>query len=188
MGDFDEVWFFSFPYAGDYESTMAGPGAFWCNSPPIKGTEHCRRRFVVMGFSMERGVDCMLENFGHRAESIMKRVYELHGKRENMWERFTRYDKTAPGQANVGTMHFAPNSVKDYDWGNKTPVASFCDDWLTYPSLRGVSRTVNCADWGNGDMRAHHLWWFNRLPKSPGETDGVSNNWWEYVVDPNLVR
>jgi hypothetical protein len=186
-GDFDEVWFFSFPYAGDYESTMAGPGAFWCNSPPVPNTEGCRRRLVMMGFNYERGVDTMLENFGHRTESIMSRVYETLSTGENMWHRFTRYDKTSPGQAECGNVHFAPNSDRDYDWGNPRPVPSTCDDWLTYPNLPGVARTVTAADWGGGDMRLHHRWWLSHLPRVDGVTDGVSNNWWSYVVDPNLV-
>jgi hypothetical protein len=188
MGEFDEVWFFSFPFAGHYESTMAGPGAFWCNSPPVQGTERMPRRFVMMGFSYERGIGEMLENFGHRSESIMKHVYEIRGTGRNMWDLFKQYDKTHPGEAQVGLMHFAPNSVQDYDWGNTTPVTSYCDDWLTYPALPGKARTVTCADWGDGDIRRHHIWWFQHLPKAPGETDDVSNNWWRYIVDPNQVQ
>jgi hypothetical protein len=30
--------------------------------------------------------------------------------------------------------------------------------------------------------RAHHIWWFSHIPKIPGETDGISNNWWEYIA------
>lgn len=187
QGNFDEVWFFSFPFAGDYESTMAGPGAFWCNSPPVPNTGHGRRRFVIMAFNYERGVDCMLENFGHRTESIVSRVYDNLSRGENMWQRFTRYDLVAPGRAECGNVHFAPNSTQDYDWGNPRPVVSFCDDWLTYPELPGRARTVTCAEWGNGDQREHHLWWLSHLPKAEGETGGVSNNWWRYVVDLNLA-
>ena len=183
--EFDEVWFFSFPFAGDYESIMVGPGAFWCNSPPVPGTDHCRSRFVMMGFNYERGVDCMLENFGHRTESIMRRVYADLPPRMNAWARFIQYDQSHPGQAQCGNVHFAPNSEKDYDWGNKRPVTSYCDDWFTYPELPGNARTVTSADWGNGDMRKHHLWWFEHLPKVDGTTEGVANNWWHYVVDPN---
>ena len=62
----DEVWLFAFPYAGYYESTMCGRDAFDCNSPPVKGTEHSPRRFVIMGFSYEREVGTMLEDLGHR--------------------------------------------------------------------------------------------------------------------------
>jgi hypothetical protein len=48
---YDEVWIMGFPYAGLYESTMGGAGAFWCNAPPIANTASCPRRFVVMGFN-----------------------------------------------------------------------------------------------------------------------------------------
>jgi hypothetical protein len=85
-------------------------------------------------------------------------------------------------------MHYAPNSLTDYDWGNATPVRSNCDDWLNFPDFKGTWRTVDCRDWGSGDMRAHHKWWFRRLPRAFGSTDGISNNWWLYGVDPNLVR
>lgn len=187
-GELDEAWFMSFPYAGDYESTMVGRGAFWCNSPPVPGTEHCRGRFVVMAFNYERGVDCMLENFGHRTESIMSRVFRNHPREQNLWDLFTRYDQAAPGQAHCGNVHFAPSSQRDYDWGNRRPVHSFCDNWHRFPDLSGPGRTVECSEWGGGDMRAHHLWWLGHLPHVAGETFGVSNNWWQYIVDPNLVR
>ncbi len=186
-GEFDEVWFFSFPYAGDYESTMVGRNAFWCNSPPVPETGHCSGRFVIMAFNYERGVDCMLENFGHRVESIMRRVFAAHPPQQNLWDLFTRYDQTHPDQAHCGNVHFAPNSERDYDWGNPRPVISYCDDWLTFPELPGRARWVDCREWGGGDMRLHHLWWLSHLPCVSGETFGVSNNWWSYVIDPNLV-
>ncbi|HXD12310.1 MAG TPA: hypothetical protein VN653_19725, partial [Anaerolineales bacterium] len=63
--EIDEVWAFNFPHAGFYESIMGGPGAFWCNAPPLKSTEASIRRFVIMGFSYERGVGEMLEDMGH---------------------------------------------------------------------------------------------------------------------------
>lgn len=187
-GEFDEVWFFAFPHSGDYESTMVGRGAFWCNSEPVPNTAHCRRRFVIMGFNYERGVDCMLENFGHRTESIMRRVFERHPPGQNLWDLFIRYDQVAPGGAHCGNVHFAPSSARDYDWGNRRPVHSFCDNWYRFPDLSGPGRTVDCSEWGGGDMRAHHLWWLKHLPHVPGSTFGVDNNWWQYIVDPNTVR
>src|SRR5512143_688294 len=72
---YDEVWVMAFPYAGMYESTMGGAGAFWCNAPPIANTASCPRRFVVMGFSYERQVGEMLHSYNHRAESIMAKVF-----------------------------------------------------------------------------------------------------------------
>ena len=181
-GDFDEVWFFSFPYAGEYESIMGGPGGFWCNAPAIKNTDRFKRRFVMMGFNLERGVDCMLENFGHRAESIMTELYKRRGNKQDMWKLFTQYEQQNPGDAQCGWMHYAPNSVRDYDWGNTTPVTSYCDDWYTYPELPRQGKTMDTKTWGGGDMRAHHLWWFEHIPKTTGETDGISNNWWEYIA------
>jgi hypothetical protein len=183
----DEVWLFAYPWAGYYESIMAGPGAFWCNAPPLSRTEHCSRRFVVMGFNYERGVGEMLEDLGHRAESILGKVFEGKKGEANLWERFTRYDQTHPGRAEVGNVHFAPNSQRDYDWGNYRKVPSRCDNWYRFPDLNGAPRQVNCAEWGNGDIRLHHLWWFRHFPHILGETQGISQNWWEYVADPNRV-
>lgn len=212
-GHLDEVWLFGFPYAGYHESIMVGPGAFWCNSPPLalepmnqfrgrfmrRVAPSCQRRFVIMGFNYEREVGCMLEDLGHRAESIMAQVYarspaESTGQvsagtipEPTLWERFSRYDLIAPGHAAVGNMHFAPNSTHDYDWGNRRKVLSDCDDWLRYPDLRGSCRLVDCHDWGEGDMRLHHLWWFERLPHASGSSERVSHNWWSYIADPNNV-
>jgi hypothetical protein len=187
-GLIDEVWLFGFPYAGFYESLMVGPGAFWCNSPPLERTTGISRRFVIMGFNYERGVGPMLESFGHRVESHLKHTWRRKHGQDNLWKQFILYDKQAPGQANCGWMHYAPNSLTDYDWGNTTFVRSNCDDWLNFPNFQGTYRNVNCGDWGNGDMRAHHKWWFERLPNAPGETHGIANNWWWYGVDPNVVR
>lgn len=186
-GEIDEAWFLSFPYSGDYESFMIGRDAFWCNAPPLGGTGHCRGRFVVMCFNYERDVGCMLENFGHRVESIMAQVYRGHARGENLWERFIRYDKLAPGRAECGNVHFAPNSACDYDWGNRRTVPSACDSWLDFPDLSAPARLVDSREWGGGDMRAHHLWWLAHLPHAAGMVDGVFANWWRYIVDPNLV-
>ncbi len=183
----DEVWLLGFPYCGYYESIMAGPNALWCNAPALQGTEHASRRFVIMGFNYERGVGEMLENLGHRAESMMSKIYSVASKEANLWERFTRYDLKNPGLAECGNVHFAPNSVKDYDWGNPRQVPSRCDTWLNFPNLNGTPRSVNCRDWGNGDIRAHHQWWFQHFPHVSGSINGVSMNWWEYVIDPNKV-
>ena len=73
--EIDEVWIFNFPYAGFPESVMGGQGAFWCNNDPLASTTSCARRFIIMGFSYERGVGEMLESFGHRSESMVSAVF-----------------------------------------------------------------------------------------------------------------
>lgn len=186
--EIDEVWVFNFPHAGFYESIMAGPDAFWCNAPPLRNTDSAGRRFVIMGFSYERGVGEMLENLGHRVESIMQKTFERVMPPNNLWERFCRYDKVSPGNAALGNVHFAPNSDRDYDWGNPSTVLSECDDWLyNFPNFRGVRRMVTASDWGNGDTREHHRWWLMHLPKTAGRMSGIHNNWWQYVMNPNNV-
>ena len=184
-GEIDEMWLWGFPYAGFWESTMAGQGAYFCNSPPVEGIRTARL-FVVMGFNYERGVGEMLESFGHRVESILRHVYGSWEPRQtHAWNRFTLYDKVARGRAGCGNVHFAPNSTRDYDWGNRRVVWSTCDDWLDYPRLTGQRRRVNCEEWGGGDIRAHHRWWLRHLPHAPGRSEGKLNNWWAYVTDFN---
>jgi len=186
--EIDEAWVFNFPHAGFYESIMAGPGAFWCNAPPLTNTAASQRRFVIMGFSYERGVGEMLENMGHRAESIMEKTFENIRGEDNLWKRFTRYEKTHSGRAALGNVHFAPNSDRDYDWGNRSIVLSECDDWLhNFPNFKGVTRKVTAADWGNGDIREHHKWWMSHFPKIKGSKNGIDYNWWQYIANPNNV-
>lgn len=184
----DEVWIFGFPHAGFYESTMGGPGAFWCNAPPLANTSASKRRFVVMGFSYERGIGEMHEAYGHRAESIMEKTFSKLSGEANLWNRFVRYEKTSPGKAACGNIHFAPNSQMDYEWGNMTPVKSECYDWLlNFPNFKGDIRTVDATEWGGGEIRAHHKWWFNHFPRTVGRKNGIHNNWWQYVVSPQNV-
>jgi hypothetical protein len=187
-GAVDETWLFAFPYAGFYESIMGGPEPFWCNAPPLEKTEAAGRRFVIMGYNYQRGVGEMLENLGHRAESIMDYVFRHKKGEDNLWKRFARYDKTNPGAAEVGLMHFAPNSTKDYEWGNTTKVKSRAHTWKKFPNLDGEPQTVDHATWGKGDIRAHHRWWFEHLPHVTGGQAGVAYNWWKYIIDPNTVR
>lgn len=186
-GELDEVWVWGPPYAGLWESTMVGRGAYWCNSDPLDGLA-CRRPFIVMGFNYERGVGEMLESFGHRAESMLARAFgswrEWGGSEDHAWDRFTAYDAVAPGRAGCGNVHFAPNSTRDYEWGNPAPVWSTCDTWPDYPHAAERRREVDCREWGNGDIRAHHRWWLAHLPRSAGETHGLRNDWWSYLAAP----
>lgn len=183
-GTIDEVWLFGMPYAGFYESIMVGPGAFFVNAPPLNAAG-AERAFIIMGFNYQRGVGEMLEAFGHRAEFVLGRVFQPTAGDANLWARFTRYDKLFPGQAECGTVHYAPNSQIDYDWGNPAFVPSRCRNWLNFPDLSGAPVLVNCAEWGDGDIRKHHTWWLSLFPHWTGKTNGISWNWWRYVVDPS---
>ena len=142
-----------------------------------------------MALNPERGLDCALESFGHRSESILTRVYGSWNSGTNiqhLWDKFTRYQKIAPGLAACGNVHYPPNGVADYDYGNTNYVVSFADDWLlNYPNFRGATRRFNGAEW-NFDHHLYLKWWFGHMPHKPGRySDGKLNNWWGYLVDFN---
>jgi|GEM_PF-193999 len=189
-GEIDEVLVQGAPYFGYWESTMAGYGGYWCNSRPQQQVASSKI-FVIMGFNYERYIGEMLENYGHRSESILWRVYgSWEPVPTHAWNRFTLYDLVAPGNAACGNVHFAPNSESDYDWGNPRYVWSTCSDWLNnYPNLTGAKVWVNCTEWGNGDIRAHHRWWLRHFPHVAGSVTeyGMTrlNNWWEYTQNFN---
>lgn len=186
--EIDEVWLMGYPYAGFYEAAMGGPNPFWLTGPSIPNTEQSLRRFVVMGFDFSQDLGGMLEAFIHRAEATMFKAYEAHPPRINMWKKFTAIDKTSPQMAGVGTAHFAPNSMSDYDWKNSRYVLSSCDDWYNYPNLNGTVKTVNHTEWGYGSRIEHHKWWLKHLPHGVDKTDGIYNNWFHYVMTPDWVR
>ena len=186
-GSIDEVWLMGFPYAGFRESRMGGPGAFFCNGEVLLNIP-TSRRFDIMGFSYQRWVGEMFESMSHRAESIMNQVFRNTSGTANFWQRFTLYDVIAPGNSEVGSVHYAPNSQIDYDWGNSRNVLSRCSNWYSFPDLSGQPVNVNCSEWGNGDIRLHHIWWLRHFPHLTGETNMISYNWWKYIIDPNNVR
>jgi len=182
-GDFDEVWVFSFPYAGEYESIMIGPTAIWCNAPALRIAD-LRANMVMMGFNVERDVGCMLENFGHRMESMLAYWSRRDSRVAQLWQDFCGYDQQGTGPAGCGNVHFAPNSRRDYDWGHRQAVWSHCDWWRTYPYGGNRSlRQVDCSEWGNGDMRAHHIWWLQHLPHHPDWVEGVWGDWWKHAFE-----
>lgn len=191
-GDIDEVWMFGAPYFGYWESCMAGTTPYFVNGGTFS-IPQAKRNFIIMGFNYERYVGEMLEDYGHRWESIMTHVYgswNAYPPQHN-WDKFSLLDKNITDHtlytAGCGNVHFAPNSTADYQWGNYTYVWSTCDDWLNnWPNLKGTKRQVNTSEWGYGDIRLHHKWWFKHFPNKPGvNPDGKQNNWWKYVADFN---
>ena len=197
-GEVDEVVFWGFPYAGFYESRMVGSTAYWCNSG---GIVRPSRLYVVMGLNYERPESYALHSFGHRAESIMKRVYgswSSDATINHLWDRFTRIgpqkmpDVTVAG---CGNVHFPPNAANDYEYSLTSPVTSEADIWLGYPDLaENATTSVSASSWGGPDyQRGYLVWWMSRFPKAAGRytdpanatNNGKLNNWWGYIADMN---
>jgi hypothetical protein len=197
-GEVDEVICWAFPYSGFYESRMVGRSAYFCNAP---GLIRPSRLYVVMGLNPERGVAEALHSFGHRVESILRRVYgSWSGSSEvnHLWDRFTRIGPQHPGVAAAcGNIHFPPNADVDYQYNAALAVDSEADDWLNFPRLTGATTRVSADTWGGPDHHRNFLrWWFARLPRASGRytdpgnaaNDGKLNNWWAYSVEMNEYR
>lgn len=187
-GAVDEVLMFGAPYFGYYESRMAGPNAYWCNSPGMPQIAS-GRLFVTMGFNYERGLAEMLEDYGHRTESILWRAYgswNNTGPAQHDWDRFTRYELIDPGHAACGNIHFPPNGQSDYDYGNVNFVYSTADDWRDHwPNLTGARTLISSHQWSFSHL-GYMRWWFGHLPRRPGVgANGKQNNWWHYTQDFN---
>ena len=168
------------------ETIMVGKNAFWCNGAPIQ--KNCKP-FVVYCFNDERDIDCMMHDAGHRAEQILSNVYGWADYSKNYddytdWEKFSAYDKVAPGNSGVGLVHFAPNSITDYQWNNSTYVDSYCNDWDNYPDMKGKKDTVHYTTWGNGNEERYLRWWFGKLPHVSryDRRTGKYMNWWIYFT------
>lgn len=190
-GEIHEVWLWTFPYGGVWESTFAGENSFWLNSNPVQDTS-CKDLLTIMGLNYERDMSLALESYGHRFESIMWKLYgrwDHESEVLNNWELFTSYDKNAPGNAHIGNIHFAPNSLKDYESKNTSFVKTYADNWSTYPIISNKEpRLVNCEEWECTHL-GYMSWWYRHIPKYEGlnPADGHLNNWWHYVVDFNAA-
>lgn len=196
-GEINEVWVWTFPYGGMWESNMMGEGAFWINSEPTTDV-NCKELLSVMGLNYERDLACALESYGHRFESTMMQVYgwwDYDNKTTvaqlTPWERYAayikNYDKFNPGQSHIGNIHFPPNGEKDYDWKNPKKVNTYADNWAFYPNIVDENpRVVDCSEWGCNHL-GYMKWWFSHIPNFDGinPADGKLNNWWHYVVDYN---
>ena len=214
-GEIHEVWYCSHPATCCNESRMIGEGAFWCNSNGI-GTSQgapCKDLAIVMWYNYERGVECALESFGHRVESIMHEVYDQpvfqahtweHVKSiesSKAWEKYYAHQglwkKFEPGYAQVGLVHFPPNGTYDYDFNNGNQIKSYADEWFDYPYLaldKRNAREMNVKEWAYGTYNRGHIGWMmyflGHLPHFKGlntvdKNDLHLNNWWYYVVNYN---
>lgn len=180
----DEVWLWGGPYFGYWEYNVRGPSLnITPENIPLCGD----KTLFVMGFSYERGNAEMLEDFGHRSEGVLS-AQIAHGNWQqneaNEWNKYTLV--AAPISSypygHCGNIHYPPNGLSDYDWGNLRIVQSDCDDWYNYPQLTGAFASLNCTAWGcNG--YSYIRWWLHHLPHAGGAIDGNRNDWWRYVVD-----
>jgi hypothetical protein len=193
-GKIDEVWLWGAPYMGFDEYAMKIPGDklyYQTDNPwfyrPYEIPD-CGKTVWVMGFNYERGLAEAIHSFGHRCEGILSMTvgkgkwYDADPK--NPWRAFSLQEKDYPGQAAVGNVHGGPNAEDGYDYANPKAVPSTADDWLNYPKLTGKKTLIDKQSWGGPDYQLNYMkWYLGHLPKAPGATDGLFNNWWQYAVN-----
>ena len=150
-GHVDEVWHIGPPYDAKYEAVMAGPGGYNSNAPPLGGTDHAGRRFVIMGYNLTSaapdGLCCI--SYGHRAESDhLSHAHRNVPERDNLVAAFPAPRKlVTPGIAEVGNVHFPPNAVfRTTTTGNQRLVQQqLLMTGYQYPWLTGDRfRKINC--------------------------------------------
>jgi len=184
-GQIDELWLWGGPYFGFNEAAMAGPGAFNINGGVFINNS-CNRKLPIMGFNYERSIPEMLENMGHRFEATMSKLFLYWTISENrtVWDQYGHNLGQTPNVNfyGCGSVHYAPNSLYDYQWSSNTEVFSNCNDWYNYPNFSGLIEKINCQTWGC-NAYGHKKWWLSHLPKYPGVKDSKYNNWWRYIAD-----
>lgn len=184
--EIDEVWFWGGAFFGEWEASMAGPGAFFVNGGVYPEVES-NRPFVFLGLNYERALAEMIHSNGHRAENHIKRAYNNMWNRTNPvtnWDKFTANVTESNGtDYGVGNIHFPPNGAHDYDYDNEQFIKSNALDYINYPNLTGATTFVNKETWG-GNGEGYMKFWFGLLPKAEGvNADGRMNNWWKYIYD-----
>ncbi|MBN2004934.1 MAG: VCBS repeat-containing protein [Anaerolineae bacterium] len=202
-GTVDEVWIWMMPGSNAYE---------WYVENPESLCPGVTRQFAVMIFNYERGVDCALESFGHRAEWIMMDWTPLHIPAQiwsdfwaftgAMWRYYDPYsdyicpaapDATHPdvdpNNTHAGNVHLPPNAYCHYQYDRDFPVWSDAEDWkLNYPNLTGQKTLVNRETWGcpEGTLdevcHANYLQWWFTHWPDRPMTPGSYVSWWDYVL------
>lgn len=196
-GKVDEVWLWSGPGLGWWESTMAGNGAYWINGTPVTGVNS--KAFVIMGLNFERGLAEASESYGHRTENIINRVYNYswnyhyeggvgfvaHGPIVTDWDKFTALDRDFPDLGGVGFAHNAFNTGPgegDYITTSPRYASTSANDWFNYPEMTDDRTTENCNAWGCTGY-GFFQWWYGHMPYMGGVKGDILANWWRYIVN-----
>ncbi|KKU90972.1 MAG: hypothetical protein UY21_C0014G0003 [Microgenomates group bacterium GW2011_GWA1_48_10] len=187
-GEIDEVWLWGYPGTPGYESVMMGDGAYWINGGPISGID--TKAFIMMGFTYDRYLSEALESYGHRTESIMRRIYgSWEAKNTHDWNKFTLLDRGIPGFGGIGNAHNAFNAEPgtDYNRSSLRMLPTSADDWYNFPNMTGARTQKNCTAW-NCNGYEYLKWWYDHMPHVGGLKNDILNNWWRYIVIPDEYK
>jgi hypothetical protein len=205
-GQIDEIWlwgsyyfgFDEFAYRIPNDATMYQPIPYnyWLYDGRKYDLPQCGRTYFVMGWIPQAGMANTVHSYGHRIESALslspagKGLFNTCTEPQagsNEWTQFLCIEKTQPGQAMCGNIHYPPNGQSDYDYTNMTSVQSGCDDWFNnYPNPTGAKAAVNAQTWAQPDGDYHlgfMKWWLRHIPRFNGSHTDVANDWWYYILN-----
>ena len=156
----------------------------------------CQNTYTVYEFNYLRDLGEMVENVGHQFEHLINYFDGRDTTPSENWDELLFWGKfvgsnfsqkiVSPG---CGWVHYAPNSIEDYDWYNENATYSDCEDWK--PDGSGQRRQVSCHTWSGASCTrdggvAWKKWWMQRIP---GQGNGLAynernlKNWWDLMGD-----
>ncbi len=187
-GEIDELWIWGGPWFGFHSARLAGPGAYWVNSPPLSGTT-CNSVLPIMGFNYERGLDSASWNFAFRVDSTMSLVFGSWERKEtHAWNKFSMLNTDLRGRGGCGNAVSPVNSPSSWIFDSRNNVASRCDEFYNYPEVGDTFNQINCTQWGC-DAPGYYEWWWKHIPRKDGTNydtfakKDILNNWWKYIFD-----
>ena len=156
-----------------WESNMAGPFGDISNSDRDPGDLPVfDKTYTCYHYNYGRGASEAVEDHMHQIEALVRNADE-----ELFWKRFVG----KVGEGRCGWSHFPPNGRHDYDWANRTMIATDIEDWR--PDGSGERVRLNAERW-SGDSLTWFTYWMQNLP---GRENGLTwrgkplRNWWEFV-------
>ena len=192
----DEVWMVALPYTGIGEGDMVGPNPYNINGNVVKNTA-CKHNVPVLALDLIRPPELAIHSLGHRMEFTMSLIYHSYGwdttDRNNNWEKFVQgistknVDRFGSHYA-CGSIHFPPNTKKEYNYLDSNIVPSYCKSFFDYPIIDNTNKEeINYNSWGTNET-GYYQWWFSHIPTASGRgADGVLQNWWTYFIDPDFT-
>ena len=153
------------------------------NSSQLNDLPICDNTYTVYEFNYGRGLGEMIEDFAHQIERLLSYADDT------LFSKFVGWTGSYINDSGCGSVHYTPNSRREYGWYNRTEVLSSCEDWK--PDGSGTKKLVSCETWGGSGCpddggAAWKKWWMQNIP---GRDNGLSyngadlRNWWDFLGD-----
>lgn len=169
---------------------------------------------VTNGFNYGRSVAEALHSMGHYMENLLQFTFgpstdlangqpggtDMYDLFDGQASRYNGYNGLLNTQtAACGDVHYPPNAVNGYDYGNNDVVWSNCSDYNPGNPSAALYWEVSAGSWQgipcdpslgfdseDCNQESYLLWWMQNMP---GYNNGVLDlyqynmpDWWQYIV------